>query len=182
MKQGGVWAIFESASSFFFLPQSLSASQSSSLNKGGVEGWRTPWLWLWLEVIYDHKLHFYRVTCSSFATCGERCCMTGLITLFAGNVNLWEAGALCCLQDESELLQSSVRARTRCMTALVFKPAAVFQKPLGQICLPHSAARRPPHLSRLSLSAVCGRYCLRLPLASSVRRLLCAHSAPSHPC
>lgn len=130
---------------FYFLPQSLSAAQRSPMNRRRVEGWGT-W-WLWLEVIYDHKLHFYRVMCSSFTTCGERCCMTGLITLFAGNVNLWEAVALCCLQDEGELLYTSVRARTRCVTALVFKPAAVFQKPLGQICLPHSAARRPPPLA-----------------------------------
>lgn len=146
MKQGGVWAIFESAS-FFFLPQSLSTAQRSPLNKGRVEGWRT-W-WLWLEVIYDHKLHFYRVMCSSFTTCGERCCMTGLITFFAGNVNLWEAVALCCLQDESELLHLCARTHTMHDRISIQTSRCVFRNPSDRsVCL--TPLHADPHLSQLS--------------------------------
>lgn len=52
--------------------------------------------WLQLKVTYDHELHFPWVICSSFTTCGECCRLTGLITLFSVNVNVWGAAALCC--------------------------------------------------------------------------------------
>ena len=161
---------------FFFCPSHPAQFKDPFRAKAGLRdrrGERGDRAWKWLMIINcistgSSARHLPPVASAA--------AWLALITLRSGCVRVWGAEALCCCKM-SQNYYTLLCVRRQSMTLLVFKPASVFQTPLGQNCLPHSVARGPPPPTAESLCSLW--LILRLcATASSLHRLPCAHSAP----